>query len=257
MRVSNFLTYNYGFQQHQNNIAKYQKEIEQDGISFEGTNSVSNTLAKLNRDDNVTMLDQQINSLKSIENNMNKYDINFQAMRVEVDKFKELMLNKNNNGLNSEGIININVELSSIIETIETLEKDKLNENEDLFGFESELITSNSQRTTRSFDSTMIEINGTKISDILKDLKDTNDISGIKSISDKLDMNLTIVGSITSQAESQRNLKELFKAYEEKYLDGLGNIEESIIKMNNAIKAYETSMLMYGKIQDLSLVNYL
>jgi len=257
MRVSNFLTYDYGFKSHQENIAKYQKEIEQDGVSFEGTDAVSNTLAKLNHDDNITTLNQQIDSLKVIENNMNQYDTTFQEMRKQVDKFKELMLNKNNSTLNSESVNNLNIEMNSIIESIKDLENSKLNSDEDLFGFKSELITGNNTRKTRSFNSDMIKINSNKISDLLLDLVQSNDLSGIKTISDKIDMNLTIIGSNASEAKEQRDLKELFKLNEDKYMGSLGNIEESITKMNKAIESYQASMLMYKKVQGLSLVNYL
>ena len=98
---------------------------------------------------------------------MNQYDITFQEMRKQIDKFKDLMLNKNNSTLNPEGINNLNIEMNSIVESIKDLEDAKLNPDEDLFGFKSELITGNNTRKTRSFDSDMIKINSNKISMLL------------------------------------------------------------------------------------------
>jgi flagellin-like hook-associated protein FlgL len=257
MRVSNFSSFNYNIPQQKQKIADIQRDIEHDGIEYDGFNGIRNTMAKLHRDDNVSMLTSQMKSLESIKHNMNLYDINQQSMKESLDKFRELMIKKENGSLTPEGIEAINSEMSVIVEYIESLENENLNEDEKLFENKTELVIGDNHRMTRSYPDDAINVNFKKISENLKDIIDNNDFDTMKHLQNKIDMNLVTVGMNTTIANNQIAYKDLQKSYEDKYMSSLGSLEDKIMEFNEAIKNYEASMLMINKVKDLSLVNYL
>jgi len=257
MRISNFNVFNYNIPAQKEKIFNLQKDIQNDGIEYKGFNGVRNTLAKLNRDDNVSMLSSQITSLKSIKNNMNIYDANQQSMKTSLDTFRELMVKKENDSLTPEGKLAIEEEMKVIVTFIESLENGELNDEEKLYSNGSELVVGNNQRMSRSYPDDFLNVNFKKISENLTDIIDNNDFGTMKHLQNKVDMNLVQIGMNTQISENKIQYKELLKAYEDKFMSSLGSVEQKITEMNSAIQTYEATMLMINKVKDLSLVNYL
>jgi len=258
MRISNFNVFNYNIPAQKEKIFQLQRDIEHDGIEYNGNNGVMNTLAKLNRDDNVSMLSSQIKSLQSIKNNMNIYDTNQQSMKSSLNDFRELMIKKENGSLTPEGIEAIETEMRTIITFIESLEEAELNDEEKLYSNTgTELVVGNNNRMSRSYPDDFLNVNFKKISENLTDIINSNDFDTMKDLNDKVDMNLVQIGMNTKISENQIQLKGLLKVYEDKYMSSLGSVEQKITEMNNAIQTYEATMLMINKVKDLSLVNYL
>jgi len=255
MRISNFSVFNYNLKTQQNSIADTQKIIEQ-GRSYTGFNGVRNTQMKLHRDTSISMYNSQINTLNSVEHNMNIYDTNLQEMKTNINKINVLLIKKENDTLNQNGKNAISQEINSIIENIKTLENANLNDNEKLYSnnnFNSEVIVGNNDRNIRAFNTDLISINSIKISKKLE----TVDLSNIKEIQDKIDYSIAVVGLETNDIQSKRNLKVLGKLEEERYFGTTENSTENIIKLQDKLQTYQASLLMISKVQKISLVNYL
>jgi len=263
MRVSNFSAYNYNIPHQKERIFDLQKQIQNNGIEYNGINGVTNTLKKLQRDDTTSMLSSQIKSLESIKNNMNLYDVNTQSMKSSVQHFNELMIKRENASLNNENISAISEEMKSISNFIKSLENDNLNNTEKLYNKKSELVVGDNIKMTRSYSSDFIKVDNELISDLLYKIAEsptTNSADNFKiinNINNKINTNLVKIGSNSNNADNLIKNKNLLKSYEDKFFSSLGSVEEKISEYNEAIKTYEASMLMINKVKDLSLVNYL
>jgi len=255
MRISNFVG-SINITKQSSEIVRLQKELSQGGVNYNGIDGVRNTLIKLHRDSNVSMLNSQIKSLQSADFNMNKYDINLQEMKTKVNKIHVLLINRENDTVSTSGKKIITNYIKSIINEIKKLETSKLNSNEDLFSTYSEIITGNNQRMPRSFDKSLITINKS-ISSELTDILNNNSTITINDVENKLNESLAIIGNNSINIKSKINLKQLYLATEEQHYSSIQDPEKTIIDINSAINTYKASLLMISKVQNLSLTNYL
>ena len=262
MRVQSFYNSFNNLQRNKGRMTAALKEIQQGGISYEGFEGLHNAISHRNMVQEVCFADQFKASIDTAKHNHSLYDENLEDIQDNIQKINDLMIQRENDGVSDNGKEIINVQINSIIKTIQNLEKNKLNSHEDLYSKnDSEVIIGKNIRANRTFSDDLIKINNLKISEFLTSSTQEPDgelgIKNIQTAMDKISLSLAEVGSSHNFLESQEKAVQNVALLEQGKFENLKDIEASIIRFNEAKNGYEAQMLLISKIQDLSLVKYL
>jgi len=238
----------------QSKIENTIKKINNSGIE----NTTENLFHKFKNDNFQAIKEIELKGIESAEMKYQKYDNIFNSMNTKLNNFRELLLEKNTDTINKNGIEIINIELSVLKETFENLTNSE-DKNEKLFEHTSELLIGDNIKVPRTFGLDYIKIGGIEITELLENFinDDNPNLDKFDKIIDFISIKRSEVGARWNGVKSMKSIYENQQFTENEFMSKKYKLEESIMELNDLTVNYEALMKTIAKISTLSLVNYM
>ena len=203
---------------------------------------------------NKEVIQQKSKGIESLQIAIDKY-VNYDNVLKDMTKlvasFAELVQQKIKQMGNVE---TIDIAMNGIIDDFEMLQNAKVVDTK-LFGIRTELVIDDGMKVVRTFDRSIVQLRGTDISTIMRDMIERPNMDTVKEIQEKLVNSQTQVGVSHALAIQTQDLFELQKTAMENR--NKPDFVKDMMELNRLQRQYEVIALTIRETSDTSLINFL
>lgn len=230
-------------------INKTIETINNDGLK----NNVENLKTQLVNNDFQRLKDGEIKNINEVIFSYDNYDSVYSNMKNVIDKFKTLMIQKENPNNNSESI---NIELKSLVDTFDNLFNTSVR-GEKLFDIERHSGIGKDLVVNRLFDKNHLDYNGEKITDFLQKQIENPNLDEMDNVFDLINLKQVELGSKQNQLNSIKEVYNKQKTISENNFEDKKDLTGAILELNSLQLTYEALIKTLLSLNKMSLVKYM